>query len=101
MFQAGADFAGNCLCHAPLISGLGMFSAAMAQYGTRYEKSLAVRSEADAFHSVFGTVIRLLQMTVVVGLCSPPGRLCSLPTTNYRGRDLCRRDHYFTAFLSL
>ena len=68
MFQAGADFAGNCLRHAPLISGLGMFSAAMAQYGTRYEKSLAVRSEADAFHSVFGTVIRLLQMTVVVAV---------------------------------
>ena len=40
----------------------------MEQYGTRYEKTLAVRSEADAFHSVFGTVIRLLQMTVVVAV---------------------------------
>lgn len=68
MFQAGADFAGNCLRHAQLISGLGMFSAAMEQYRARYEKSLAESSGADAFHAAFGTVIRLLQVTVVVAV---------------------------------
>jgi PrtD family type I secretion system ABC transporter len=67
-FQAGADFAGNCLRHAQLISGLGMFSAAMEQYRGRYEKSLAESSGADAFHAAFGAVIRLLQVAVVVAV---------------------------------
>ena len=67
-FQAGADFADNCLRHAQLISGMGMLSAAMEQYRTRYEKSLAERSGADAFQSAFGTVIRLLQMAVVAAV---------------------------------
>jgi PrtD family type I secretion system ABC transporter len=67
-FQAGVDFAANCLHHAQLISGLGMFSAAMAQYRARYEKSLAERSGADAFHAAFGTVIRLLQVVGVVAV---------------------------------
>lgn len=67
-FHAGADFAGNCLRHAQLISGMRMFSAAMEQYRTRYEKTLAARSEADAFQSAFGAVIRLLQMTVMTAV---------------------------------
>lgn len=67
-FQAVADFAGNCLRHAQLISGMGMFSAAMEQYRTRYEKTLAARSGADAFQSAFGTVIRLLHIMVVVAV---------------------------------
>ncbi|MDX9962511.1 ATP-binding cassette domain-containing protein [Desulfobacter postgatei] len=67
-FHAGADFAGNCLRHAQLISGMRMFSAAMEQYRIRYEKTLAARSEADAFHSAFGAVIRLLQMAVMTAV---------------------------------
>ncbi|WP_289021991.1 ATP-binding cassette domain-containing protein [Desulfobacter postgatei] len=67
-FHAGADFAGNCLRHAQLISGMRMFSAAMEQYRARYEKTLAARSEADAFQSAFGAVIRLLQMTVMTAV---------------------------------
>ena len=67
-FHAGADFAGNCLRHAQLISGMRMFSAAMEQYRTRYEKTLAARSEADVFQSAFGAVIRLLQMTVMTAV---------------------------------
>lgn len=68
MFHASVDFAGNCLRHAQLISGMGMFSAAMEQYRARYEKSLAAKSGADAFQSAFGTVIRLLQVTVVAAV---------------------------------
>lgn len=67
-FHAGADFAGNCLRHAQLISGMRMFSAAMEQYRIRYEKTLAARSEADAFQSAFGAVIRLLQMAVMTAV---------------------------------
>ena len=67
-FHAGADFAGNCLRHAQLISGMRMFSAAMEQYRTRYEKTLAARYEADVFQSAFGAVIRLLQMTVMTAV---------------------------------
>jgi len=67
-FQASEDFAGSCLRHAQVIAGMGMFSSVMEKYRNRYDKVLVVRSRADGFHSVVGSLIRLLQLTVVAAV---------------------------------
>jgi len=64
MFQTDTDFIGACLQHARLVSGMGMLPAVMEKYEARYKKVLAERSEADAFHSGAGTVIRMIHVTV-------------------------------------
>jgi ATP-binding cassette subfamily C protein EexD len=67
-FQANTDFIGACLQHARLVSGMGMLPAVMEKYTDGYKKVLAERSEADAFHSGAGTVIRVLHVTVLAAV---------------------------------
>lgn len=67
-FTADADFVGTCLRYAQLVSGMGMFDIVLEKYKRRYEKSLMVRSSADAIQAGTGAAIRLLQMFTIVGV---------------------------------
>jgi len=62
-FQANADFARTCLHHSELVSGMGMLPRIRERYVERYNKILAVRSEADAFHAGIGSTVRFLHLT--------------------------------------
>ncbi|WP_041279354.1 type I secretion system permease/ATPase [Desulfobacula toluolica] len=61
-FQANADFAGTCLQHAGIVSGMGMLPAVMETYRDRYRKILVERSGADASQAFAGAVLRLLHI---------------------------------------
>jgi PrtD family type I secretion system ABC transporter len=61
-FQADAEFARTCLHHSELVSGMGMLPRIKERYVARYDKILAVRSAADAFHAGIGSAIRFLHL---------------------------------------
>jgi PrtD family type I secretion system ABC transporter len=65
-FQANADFIGTCLQNAQIVSGMGMLPAVMGKYRDKYKKVLAARSEAEAFQSGAGALIRLLHVMALV-----------------------------------
>lgn len=67
-FQDNTGFAAACLQHAGLVSGMGMVPSVMERYTDRYKKVLASKSEADAFHSGVGSLIRLLHLTVLAAV---------------------------------
>jgi len=67
-FQANADFARTCLRHAELVAGMGMLPRIRERYLARYNKVLALRSEADVYQSALGAAIRFFHFVTLAAV---------------------------------
>lgn len=58
----------NILCHAELVSAMGLLPAVVNRYQAGYKTILPLRSETDTFHSGVGAVLRFLHFTTVAAV---------------------------------
>jgi PrtD family type I secretion system ABC transporter len=60
--RAGADFAGDCLKQARLLSGMQMLPALIRLYRQREQTAWTARAGADALYTGIGSLIRLVHL---------------------------------------
>jgi len=61
-FQANTDFVKTSLVHAEIVSAMGMMPAVLEKYSKRNDNVLSIRSEADAYQTAVGSIIRLIYL---------------------------------------